>query len=369
VKEPFIIDLEEEEFDPAKPAAPEVELAFEFQPLDVFGDEEEPDAEPLIGTAGETVLPKGGTLIMYGDGGVGKTTLGIDAAFHLAAGVDWLEIPVPVPFRVTILENEGPRGKLRQQLREKREWWEETHPDLPLKDEQGGYRIHIAKNPWGKWNLSDELHRKALAVFVNQHGINVLICGPLATLGMIGGGTPDEVAVFEGHLTKLRDLLDEPLAIWLTHHENKQGDVSGAWERMPDTLVHVQARGNGHTHLVWQKARWASALHQTSLDLDWTDGKSYEVVEKEEPVALDVVMAEVAAAVLAATPPVTDTTIREAVPRGTNPVTEALAALAANGVLFDAESRHGRGISRKYWHRDHEGAPLALFTEFHSEWN
>ena len=35
--------------------------------------------------------------MFYGDGGAGKTTLAIDLAFHLAAGEDWLGIPVRGP--------------------------------------------------------------------------------------------------------------------------------------------------------------------------------------------------------------------------------------------------------------------------------
>lgn len=335
--EPFIIDLEEEEYEPTKPAAPKEELAFEFQPLDEFGNEEEPTALPVIGTTGETLLSEGGTLIVYGDGGVGKTTLSIDAAFHLAAGVDWLEVPVPGPFRVTILENEGPRGKLRQELREKRLWWEKTHPELPLKDADDQYRIQIATNPWGKWDLSEELHRKALAGFINQYGINVLICGPLVTLGMIGGGTPPEVAVFEGHLMELRALLTRPLAIWLTHHENKQGDVSGAWERMPDTLVHVKAFSNGHTHIHWRKVRWGSELHDMKIDLNWADGKSFQVAEPKVPDQPEVVRAEVVAFVIE-NPYCSLRKVNEGVPRKKDEIRRQIDALLAAEELFNLGS-------------------------------
>ena len=41
-----------------------------------------------------TLIPEGGDVMVYGDGGAGKTTLCLDLACHLAAGDDWLGIPV-----------------------------------------------------------------------------------------------------------------------------------------------------------------------------------------------------------------------------------------------------------------------------------
>ena len=61
-----------------------------------------------------------------------------------------------------------------------------------------------------------------------------------------------------------------PIAVWLIHHENRAGQVSGAWERVPDTLMHVTSRGNGHMRIFWQKARWSSELHGTTMHLAWS---------------------------------------------------------------------------------------------------
>ena len=49
------------------------------------------------GTPGRSLIPEGGDVMIYGDGGASKTTLGIDLACHLAAGDDWLGIAVPRP--------------------------------------------------------------------------------------------------------------------------------------------------------------------------------------------------------------------------------------------------------------------------------
>ena len=76
--------------------------------------------------------------------------------------------------------------------------------------------------------------------------------------------------------------IERPVAFWIVHHENKAGDVSGAWERVPDTLVHVQAAGNGHTRFVFRKARWSSENHGRTLNLAWSEGRTFEVVEERE---------------------------------------------------------------------------------------
>jgi hypothetical protein len=72
------------------------------------------------------------------------------------------------------------------------------------------------------------------------------------------------------------------VSIVVLHHENRAGQISGAWEGVPDLLVHVQAQGNGRTRLHWQKARWSSSLHGTTSVLAWGDGESFELQERPE---------------------------------------------------------------------------------------
>lgn len=141
---------------------------------------------------------------------------------------------------ITLIENEGPRGKFRQMLSEKTASWRGA--DFTA-------NVHILEEPWTRFTLQDETHRRELSTHISTTDTDVVVMGPLATLGMVGGGTPDEISTFERLLTALRALLERPISFWIVHHENKAGDVSGAWERVPDTLCHVQARGNGHTAL------------------------------------------------------------------------------------------------------------------------
>jgi hypothetical protein len=90
------------------------------------------------------------------------------------------------------------------------------------------------------------------------------------------------------NLELVRGRLERPLAVIFAQHENKAGDVAGAWEGVPDTLAHVQARGNGSTRLFWQKVRWGTSLHQRAWTLLWREGEGYELEEGPERTDEDV---------------------------------------------------------------------------------
>jgi AAA domain len=91
--------------------------------LATFCSVDEPGAAALVGTEGDVVIGESSDVLFYGDGGAGKTTLGNDLAFHMAAGDDWLGIAVARSVRVLLIENEGPRPLYRAKLRRKRETW------------------------------------------------------------------------------------------------------------------------------------------------------------------------------------------------------------------------------------------------------
>jgi hypothetical protein len=258
-------------------APPPVASAFGVVPLDAFADAQEPTAEALLGTETETLLAAGGMVLEYGDGGTSKTTLTIDAVAHLAAGINWLGIPVGRPLRILLIENEGPRGKFRQKLDRKRATW--TGPAF-------AERVFVLEEPWGRFSFATEAHRAHLAAAVREHKIDLVVANPLAELGHQGGGTPDDVSAFMAHLEATRQLLDRPLAFWLLHHENKAGDVAGAWERAPDTLVHVRLEGREKTRLHWRKTRWSSALHGTAMTLQWAiDTEGFDLVDAGDATA------------------------------------------------------------------------------------
>lgn len=244
-----------------------VRLASEFAAVD------EPGAQPLVGSGDQVVIPEGGDVMVYGTGGAGKTTLTIDLACHLAAGDDWLGVPVDTPARVLLVENEGPRPLLRKKLGRKLAAWTGS----PIGD-----RLLVLETPWAKVTLDDEEMVGRLSDEISSQDVDVLVIGPVTRAGMNDAGTLQEVRDFMGLVGRLRELDCNGLAVVLVHHEGKRGDVSGAWEGAVDTLFHVTGQGHGRTRLHVQKARWASDYHGTSLNLVWAPGDGYRVDDEPD---------------------------------------------------------------------------------------
>jgi hypothetical protein len=241
--------------------------------LGEFISVEEEGASALVGTTDAALIPEGGDVMVYGDGGAGKTTLAIDLACHLAAGDPWLGMPVARPVRVLLIENEGPRPLFRVKLRRKHEGWNGS----PLED-----RIHVWENPWARFTFAGELDRQLLADEARGLEVDVIMVGPVTRAGMNEAGTLQEVRAFMDLVADVRRLARRHVTFVLVHHENKGGQVSGAWEGAGDTLLHVQGQGHGRTRVHVQKARWASEYHATSLQLVWTDAEGFEVEENPE---------------------------------------------------------------------------------------
>jgi hypothetical protein len=145
-----------------------------------------------------------------------------------------------------------------------------------------GERVLILTEPWQGFTFRDELHRDELVRRINEDEVDVLVAAPLSRIGMQGGGTLDEIGEFAALVADVQKRCQRSLTVLLVHHENRAGQVSGAWEGFPDTLVHVQAQGHGRTRVYWQKLRWSSSLHGTTTHLTWADCESFTVEEREE---------------------------------------------------------------------------------------
>lgn len=258
---------------PFAPEMPKVD-ALRFVTAIDFAAVDEEDSAPLAGDgAGGVVIPAGAFVLVYGDGGAGKTTLVLDLVVHLATGKAWLDLVVPErPLRVALVENEGPRPMFRLKLRRK----------LEPTDTDAGESILILEEPWQGMSFREALHRDALVRLVEERELDLLVASPLSRLGMEGGGTLDEIGAFIGLLADVQRRAIRPLTILLVHHENRAGRISGAWEGSPDLLVHVAPEGNGRTRVFWQKARWSSTLHGKTTRLAWADGESFTVDTREE---------------------------------------------------------------------------------------
>ena len=256
----------------------ELRPQFEIEDAETFAAIVEPNAEPLVISDGECVIPVGGFMLVYGDAGTGKTTLCLDWAIHFVTATGWLGMLEPTrPLTVLLVENEGPRPEFRRKLRRRIDAWNEI--EGPLGRSLDG-RLRVLREPWGSLTLRSPAHREEFAG--SLAGVDLVIGGPLSALGTEGGGTLDEVREFESFMQATRELAGHPVAFLLVHHENRAGQVSGAWERVPDTLAHTQAEGHGRMRIHWQKVKWGSSLHKTTTQLAWADGDTFTVTEREE---------------------------------------------------------------------------------------
>ncbi len=260
--------------DPPPPGEIGVVTLAEFVAVDEAG------AAALLGSEDNALIPEGGDVMVYGDGGAGKTTLAIDLACHLAAGESWLGIEVPRPVGVLLIENEGPRPLLRRKLKRKLGAW--TGGEI-------GERVRVFESPWARFTFAIEEWREELGLKAAAWDIDVIIVGPLVRVGMDEAGTLQDVVAFMRLVADLRERSMRPLTVVIIHHENKSGAVSGAWEGAGDTLLHVQGSGNGHTILYVQKARWAPEHHHRTYHLAWTEGEGFEV-ESDRDLAAEIVV-------------------------------------------------------------------------------
>jgi len=223
----------------------------EVLPASEFLRLEYPAAEVLLGSS-ETViyLARGLFLLMYGDGGSGKSTLTLDAIAHLAAGHDWLGIPVARASRVLMIENEGAAQLFQAKLQDKAEHWDADPAWLE--------NVRVYAEPWGGFTFANPHTREGLQRICDEETIDVVVANPLFGVGGPGSGRPDETSAFIDWLKELGLGIGGP-AVWLLHHENKLGQVSGDWNRQPDTLVSLARDGDEErTKLGWTKTRWAN---------------------------------------------------------------------------------------------------------------
>jgi hypothetical protein len=237
-----------------------------------FAAVDEETAQPIMGDEETCLLSHGGMLVMYGDGGAGKTTMELDMLCHLAAGDPWLGLETHGTSRILIIENEGPRGMFRKKLRRKAAAWQGG---------EFGARIFVLEDPWALFTFDEELFRQELRLLIEQHEFDIVAAGPVNSLGIKGGGTPEEVSAFIYSVELVRQQVKRPTAMVFAHHENKAGDIAGAWEGRPDTLMHVSNQGNGSTRVHWQKVRWGPSLHGKTWQLSWADGEGFELNEEE----------------------------------------------------------------------------------------
>lgn len=305
---------------------PELEIVS----LEDFASEDEPGADPFVGDAEDVLGPQGGDWMFYGVGGGGKTTVAVDLAFHLAAGDDWHGIPIAAPRRVLVIENEGPRPFFRRKVKRKAGGWQGS----PLEG-----RIVVLESPWARVRLDEEPMRASLAHALRSREIDVVVIGPVTSSGMNEAGTLQQTRDFMALVAHVRELAGRPVMFVLVHHQNRGGSVSGAWEGVVDTLVHVQPKDGDRTRLYVEKARWASRFHRKTMTLAWGEGESF-VIEAEDEIT-DETMAEEMLAAARENAGASWTTIRTHVRGNATEAAGVRDLLIREGKLVNTATREG----------------------------
>ena len=220
-------------------------------PLAEFVAEKTDAPAALVGDEDEALLPAAGLLILFARGGKGKTTLTIDAVFHLASGIPWLGFPVERPLRVLVVENEGPREPFRTKLELKGKLWPHAITGA----------IHVATFDWGALTLKDATHVTRLRDYVAENGIELVVGDPLDSLGLEGVGSPEDTREFMRLLGETGLFLD--VAWWLLAHARKEtasdelDEISGAWGGRPDTMLMLDKKEGNRARLSFPKIRWS----------------------------------------------------------------------------------------------------------------
>ena len=327
----------------------EPERALAFLPAQEFMEADFPEVDALIGSPEDTLLCAGSTLMVYGKGGAGKTTLTIDLMCHLAAGIPWLGQTVAAPCRIILIENEGPLVNLQARLLAKRDGWE-GEPWWP--------NVDILFSPWHGFSFRNDQHRQDLADRITWFEAALVIVGPLITIGAMGAGTPQDVADFELLIEDVRTRTVHDPAFLLVHHENKSGGISGAWDRWPDSVLHLKAQDKGRTHLDVEKARWSTQQGE-SMNLLWASNYGYAIEQKQDRPSDEDVETRIHQ--------LYDTDDRwrildevmGAIHAGKKPTQDALQRLTDSGYLTYQKGPPGRSPKAKCWCHDIEQAAYA----------
>ena len=209
---------------------------------------------------GRPLIPEGGDVMFYGDGGAGKTTLAIDLAFHLAAGDDWLGFPVASPVRVLLIENEGPRPLFRKKLRaQARRLGRLAARRPPARARAALGRFSFADARLARAARRDDprardrrRHRRA------GH-----------RSGMDEAGTLQEVRDFMALVDEVRELPARRVAFVLSTTRTRAARSPAPGRASTTRSCTSSARARHASGCYVQKARWSSPHHETTLQLAW----------------------------------------------------------------------------------------------------
>jgi hypothetical protein len=208
--------------------------------------------EPLLADSdGRAVVGRDSLTLLGALGGHGKTTLFIDLALHMVAGVDYPPFTVPRPVSILIIENEGPRDLFQDKLGAR----------LATFPHELKARLGVSIFDWGGLTIANDDHRARLIRDIAEHGYDLVFGDPLDSLGIEGVGSPEDTRNF---LALMKETgLNKTVAWWLNTHPRKEetkealNEIAGAWGGKPDSVFLLRMLADDRTQLRQPKLRWA----------------------------------------------------------------------------------------------------------------
>ena len=232
--------------------------------------------------------------LLAGRPGTGKTTLLLDIICHLAAGQAWPPVdpeqasrapepwPCPKPLRIAMIENEGPIAMFQAKVQDKLE-------RFPHSIRKAGGQILIQTLNWGAFSFADRGVIDRVRGELDEHGIDLVVGDPLASLGLEGVGSPAETMAFVNLLRPLG--LGTNRAFLFLHHfreraekgEDEVARLSGAWGGHLDTLITLAASGRqDQARLAYPKLRWNKVENPPPIILGRVyNTRSFEALAEE----------------------------------------------------------------------------------------
>lgn len=244
---------------------------------------ERPAAEGLIvDTDGRTLIARNSLTLLGALGGAGKTTLFVELALHLAAGVDYLGFTIPRPASVLLLENEGPEEMFALKLAEKLRSF--PH-DLKA-------RLAIHTLDWGGFSLGSDVLRERLRQEVAEHNYDLVFGDPLDSLGIEGVGSPEDTRKF---LNLMKETgLHTTVAWWLNTHPRKEetkealNEIAGAWGGKPDAVLLLRMLADDRSQVRFPKLRWAKRGKRPAILLGFdTETETFTYLGEEDEAERD----------------------------------------------------------------------------------
>ena len=252
------------------------------RPLGDFLAHHFPAAEPLLGEPGAVYLAVGSLLLVYGTEGSGKSTWTIDAIAHLAAGRDWLGIPVPRPVRFLVIENEGPPSLFQNKLERKAASWDGD----PWRE-----NVHVFTGPWGEFTLRRPRRRDGAHRLLRRARDRRRHREPHARARRRRLRPPRRDTAVRRLARRVRPQ-DRPVRSGSSTTRTRPGRYPATGAATPTRRCSSRPDGNRpRTKLVWEKTRWATLPadeHPKTCMLEWVvETEGYNVVELDTVGASD----------------------------------------------------------------------------------